>query len=297
MASSTNNYLVTVPKLKGRENYSEWAFAAENYLILENMLHCIKPDADKKIEVADDAKTKAKLILTIHPSLYVHVKEVSSSKSLWDKLRTLFDDSGFTRRISLLRSLISIRLESSSSMTSYVTQIVETSQKLNGTGFSITDEWVGSLLLAGLTDKYMPMIMAIEHSGISITTDSIKSKLMDMEENSDHSELNEVSGTSAAFFSRGQHSRKNKNVGSVGSPATASEKNHGGGSSNVNNNKSKSDKSKIRCYRCNEYGHYKNQCNSSSPVTKNNHTHSQQFFSAQITRKVTGIWTVERVLI
>lgn len=66
-------------------------------------------------------------------------------------------------------------------MGAHVNQIVETGQKLRGTGFKIDDEWIGSLLLAGLPEKFSPMIMAIEHSGIVITTDSIIMKLLDLE--------------------------------------------------------------------------------------------------------------------
>jgi len=164
----SSNYVVSVPKLKGRENYQEWAFAAENFLILEGTSDCIKvtnPD-----EAAADAKTKAKLILTIDSSLYVHIKDVESTKELWEKLKHLFDDSGFTRRINLLRTLISIRLENCTSMTSNVTQIIETSQKLSRSSFRINNhEWVGSLLLAGYSEKYLLMKMAIEHSGINIS--------------------------------------------------------------------------------------------------------------------------------
>uniref|UniRef100_A0A2H1WQ59 SFRICE_016825 n=1 Tax=Spodoptera frugiperda TaxID=7108 RepID=A0A2H1WQ59_SPOFR len=177
----TSNYLVNVPKLKGRENYGEWVFAAENFLVLEDMLHCIKTIPGKILETADDTKTKAKLIMTIDSALYVHIKDVNTTLQLWNKLKTLFDDSGFTRRISLLRNLISIRQENCVSMQSYVTQLVETGQKLSGTGFNISDEWIGCLMLAGLSEKFMPMIMAIEHSGIKITTDAIRTKLMDME--------------------------------------------------------------------------------------------------------------------
>lgn len=78
-----------------------------------------------------------------------------------EKLRALFDDSGFSRKITLLRYLISIKLDICENMTNYVTQIVETSQRLSGTGFAINDVWVGSLLLAGLPEQFMPMIMAI----------------------------------------------------------------------------------------------------------------------------------------
>lgn len=206
---ASNNYLVSVPKLKGRENYSDWCFAAENFLVLEGMVKCIKPEPGTIPEATEDARTKAKLILTIDPCIYVHIKNVRTSKELWDKLKALFDDSGFSRKISLLRNLISIRLENSTSMTSYVTQIVEAGQKLAGTGFDISDEWIGSIMLAGLSEKYMPMIMAIEHSGMCISTDAIKSKLIDMEpENTDN-----TSNALACF--RYQHKKTNKSMAMI----------------------------------------------------------------------------------
>lgn len=163
-----SNYIASVPKLKGRENYSEWAFAAENFLILDNLIGCIKgteTDADKIIQA------RSKLILTVDTSLFIHIKETKTAEELWIKLKKLYDDAGFARRISLLRSLISTRLENMDNMAPYVNHVIETSQKLRGTGFKIDDEWVGSLLLAGLPEKYSPMIMAIEHSGIKITAD------------------------------------------------------------------------------------------------------------------------------
>ncbi|OWR55631.1 hypothetical protein KGM_201206 [Danaus plexippus plexippus] len=84
------------------------------------------------------------MVMTIDPSLYVHIKNETTVHNLWAKLKSLFDDSGFTRRISLLRTLISIRLDSSESMTANVTQVVDTAQKLKGTG----------LLLGHLTFAY-----------------------------------------------------------------------------------------------------------------------------------------------
>lgn len=234
------NYLINVPKLKGRDNYSEWCFAAENFLVLEGMKHCIKPEPGKEIASADDEKTKAKLIMTIDPSLYVHVKTVKSSKELWDKLRKLFDDSGFSRRISLLRNLISIRRDNCSSMTSYVTQIIDTAQKLSGTGFEINEEWVGSLLLAGLPEKFAPMIMAIEHSGIAINSDVIKTKLLDMSsEIGDHD-------PEVALWSKPK-TRVDQNFNTKGEKRTSNY------TSNVK-------KKVIKCYKCKQSGHYKNQC-------------------------------------
>ncbi|KOB72598.1 Retrovirus-related Pol polyprotein, partial [Operophtera brumata] len=105
----SSNYLASIPKLKGRENFDDWAFAVENLLILEGAEKYLKEEGTEAASVAADAKARAKLILTIDSSLFVHIKETKTSNQLWTKLRALFDDSGFSRRITLLRHLISIR--------------------------------------------------------------------------------------------------------------------------------------------------------------------------------------------
>ncbi|CAH2220309.1 jg25399 [Pararge aegeria aegeria] len=85
----TTNYIASVPKIKGRENYDEWSFAADNLLVLEGMDIYIKPTPNFEVKPVDDAKTKAKLVLTIDPSLYVHVKNTKSSAELWTTLKTM----------------------------------------------------------------------------------------------------------------------------------------------------------------------------------------------------------------
>lgn len=144
---STSGYLVNVPKLKGRENYDNWAFATSNFLLLEGM---DIENVPATISEPEMKKAKAKLVMTIDCSLYVHIKSETTADGVWRKLKQLFDDRGYQRKISLFRTLISIRLDNCESMTSYVSQVVETAHKLKGTGFEITDEWIGSLLLAGL---------------------------------------------------------------------------------------------------------------------------------------------------
>lgn len=53
-----------------------------------------------------------------------------------------------------------------------------TAHQLNGIGFNISEEWIGALLLCGLLEEYRSMIMALENSGIRITGDAIKTKLL-----------------------------------------------------------------------------------------------------------------------
>lgn len=50
--------------------------------------------------------------------------------------------------------------------------------KLNKLNFIIDNEWIGTLLLAGLRNNYYPMIISLESSGNNIKADSIKIKLL-----------------------------------------------------------------------------------------------------------------------
>lgn len=154
------------------------SFAVENVFVLEGLSKCID---SSETDTTTIAKANAELILTIDPSLVPHVKDAAPAQAVWANLKKLHDDSGFMRKIGLLRTLISARLENHESMEAYINQVAETFQKVRRTGFKIHEEWVGSLLLAGLPEKYAPMVMAVEHSGINITTDSIKTKLLNMQ--------------------------------------------------------------------------------------------------------------------
>lgn len=144
-------------KLVGSENWSTWSFAMKTQLELEDSWNCIEPSGDNAVLDAEkDKKARCKIILAIDKSLYVHVRDCNTSAEVWKSLKNLFQDSGLDRRIGLLQKLCSIQLVECSSVEDYVNQVISTAQKLNDIGFSVNDEWIGSLLLKGL-----PSIQAI----------------------------------------------------------------------------------------------------------------------------------------
>lgn len=181
----------------------------------------------------------------------------------------MFEDSGYSRRISLLRNLISIRLEDCDSMTSYVSQLMETAQKLQGTGFEINDQWIGSLILAGLPENFEPMIMAIEHSGLNISADAIKTKLLDMsiEVKSEGAfiakkHFNHKYGGLKKQTAHSNNSSGSRMNGNRTNPPTV---NVSDGGNNCVSTKTKI----IRCYKCKQIGHFKNQCPHTEKVKTN----------------------------
>lgn len=242
MSSSGNSASnVHIEKLQGRENYNTWQFAMKTYLELEDLWNCvIGTETDQKKII----RARAKIILAIDPINYIHVMDATTAKGVWDKLKLAFEDSGLTRRVGLLRTLISVKLSSCKSIDEYVSIIITTAHKLNGIGFQVNEEWIGTLLLAGLSEEYKPMIMGLESSGMNITGDLIKTKLL--QEVKTQVLRGKEPENNNALFSKDRYKKFNKGP---------------------------------RCYNCNLYGHTSPNC----PKKKNTRAQKgtqQSFFSA-----------------
>lgn len=198
--------LSSIEKLRGRENYSTWKFSMENYLALEDLNCCLTETDASKVDTKKDVKAKSALILSIDKSNYVHVATSKTSKEVWDNLQRTFEDKGAVRKVTLVRKIVNTKLADCNSMQVYVTEIISTAQRLNDIGFVVGDEWLGIFLLAGLSDDYLPMIMAMEGGERALSSDSVKTKLLQ--------ETSSSSSHEKAFFakSRKQNYRKNNNI-------------------------------------------------------------------------------------
>lgn len=82
-----------------------------------------------------------------------------TSKEVWNNLSQAFRNSGLLRKVGLLKDLIDTSLETSESVEEYVNKILFAAHKLRNISFHVDDEWLGTLMLAGLPAEYNPMIM------------------------------------------------------------------------------------------------------------------------------------------
>lgn len=150
-------------RLKGSENFHTWKFAMENFLALKELGDCIIHKLDtptttgtsEVIHAVDVAKeseqkklnsAKAYLVMGVETSIYIHIQSCTTALDIWNTLRRLYQDKGLTRKIALLKNLLSNKLSDSDGMQDYVDKIVSSSHKLAGVGFPVNDEWLGSIL-------------------------------------------------------------------------------------------------------------------------------------------------------
>lgn len=192
----------TIERLKGASNYHNWTFAMENFLEAKGLGDSITPmkdDTTKPKETDADKLNKAKgfLVVGVDSQLYVHIRQYKSAFDMWNKLKSMYEDRGLVRKIGLLRNLISMRLDSSDSMQTYIDQITDSISKLDSIGFKVEDDWAAAILLAGLTDEYKPLIMTFEGQSDKITSKTIKMKLLDTQ--------NATESNDSAFFSKKSH--------------------------------------------------------------------------------------------
>jgi hypothetical protein len=113
----------------------------------------------------------------------VHLQAAETTKAAWEALQSAFEDKDVNRRCVLLRKLFGIKLKHHTSMDSYVTQVLSTAQEIAAKGKALYDVLIATLVLQGLTIDYKPMKMAMENSGVELTTDYVKTKLLQEEYN------------------------------------------------------------------------------------------------------------------
>lgn len=164
-----------IERLKGRENWEQWKFAVNAYFEMEGLWSSVE---GKETDVSKNVNARSKLISLLDPIIFVHIQKTTSAKEIWNNLSKAFEDSGLTRRVSLLRTLITTKMEDCVSIEEFVNIIMSTAGKLAGTGMNVSDEWIGTLMLAGLPEYYQPMIMGIESSGVQISGDYVKTMLL-----------------------------------------------------------------------------------------------------------------------
>ncbi|KAL0839168.1 hypothetical protein ABMA28_017136 [Loxostege sticticalis] len=144
--------MATIEKLKGREDYASWKFAVQAYLEHEELWDCVAPIEGGSVDSKKDVKARSKLILLVDPMNYIHIQEAKSAKEVWNNLGKAFDDSGLTRRVGLLRELITTSLENCTSIEDYVNKIMTSAHKLRNIGFEHFQHLL-TVILVGLSTQ------------------------------------------------------------------------------------------------------------------------------------------------
>lgn len=243
-----------IEKLKGSDNYHTWSFAVKHYLDFKGYGQCIETVKDKDgaevIAEKDQTKLtacKALLVLLVEKNNYTYMAKCKTALDVWKMFQGLYEEKGLSRKIGILRAMLSTKLEDMDNMQSYIDAILDGTDKLQGIGFVMTDEWISTILLTGLTENFQPLIMALEATSVELKSELIISKLLDAQ----------VAGNSEAsgFFSK-RNGKKTYNGQRGNNESNQKCKNCG-----RNNHATKDCRDKKKCYNCGDSNHLSRDCN------------------------------------
>lgn len=169
-------------RLDGSNNYQSWNFSIRMLLMHENLWNITVTGKAEGVKAEEksimDQRALAKIGLSINKSLQPHIQNCKTAKEAYDILHKTYGATDLSSRISVLRQLCSVNLSSLSSMDEYISTILAHTQKLAEMKKPLDDEFIAALMLSGLTDDYQPLVIALEHSAVPLTSDAVKSKLL-----------------------------------------------------------------------------------------------------------------------
>lgn len=93
MADASTSTFLPIAKLRGRENYSTWKIAMENLLSLDGLWKSVLGTEENVEKVA---RAKAKIVLSVDESLYIHVAKVTTAAEAWKNLQKAFEDRAYS---------------------------------------------------------------------------------------------------------------------------------------------------------------------------------------------------------
>lgn len=179
MAAVASSPLI-MDKLKGVENYNTWKFLMKMVLVHEDLWDFVEKPADeaKPEELKREQKALARIALSVQPSAFAHIRSVTSAHKAWVNLQKAYEDTGLCRRLGLLRTLFSTKLKECQSMENYINKITDVAQQLTDIKAGLDDDFIAVILLSGLPEDYDPLIMAIENSSITLSSEVVSAKLL-----------------------------------------------------------------------------------------------------------------------
>lgn len=164
-----------------RENYDTWTIQAEAILIKNKLWKYIETplahDASAE-DVEGDRQAKAELILIISPSQLKEIKNCTSSKALWDKLKSIYASKGPARKASLLKQLIMTKLEGND-VRAHLNTFMDIVDKLADMEIIINEDLLTIMMLYSLSSDYENFRVAIESRDNLPKPEELKIKIIE----------------------------------------------------------------------------------------------------------------------
>lgn len=235
-----------------KDNYDTWKMQIEALMVKSDLreyvngeitLPVVGTSADAVTVSAlqsqwrkNDRKARSDLILSIHPSQLLQVRNLDTSREVWLKLESIYASKGPARKATLLKQLILQRMVDGEDVREHMAKFFDAVNKLAAMEVEINGELLSIMLLYSLPSNFDNFRVAIESRDEVPTVDALKVKILEEYDVRKQTTVVETAGALAAAQSGRRRPRRKKSKTDGKAPAL-------------------DDTRGIKCYKCGVPGH------------------------------------------
>lgn len=226
--------IANIPKLKDAVTYRLWRAELDIWFTCQSLTDVVEgtytrehalvvSTAEEKRWVVQDAKAKKAMLNTMDTSLKEHILHLTTSRAMWTKLRSMFQNDSAQLKDKLMQDLYEFKYNDSKSVLENISLIQTCAQQLNALQVPISDAMIVSKILNVLPRKFSNFQTAWESTAsVERTLERLCVRLQSEEHRCNY---DQPSTSSVAFHAQGQ------NLGRT-----------------------------TRCFLCNDIGHIRRNC-------------------------------------
>ncbi|KAL3621326.1 hypothetical protein CASFOL_036238 [Castilleja foliolosa] len=258
---------IEIEKFDGKR-FDLWKMKMEDLLCDRDLWPAIeseKPDAEgsekaaaeKKIEEWNriDRKAKGLIRLCLADNILTNVMGEPTARDLWRKLESLYQSKSLVNKLFLRKKLYNLRMHEGDSFSAHLNEFNTLIGQLVSIGVKFEDDDKAITLLCSLPDSWDNLIVVIGGGDKELSYETVCAALLSEETR------RRGSGNSnkEALAARGRSTEKSENWK---------------GSRSKSRGRSKSKERKVKCWKCEEYGHMKRDCKNKAVHKKEESTSS-----------------------
>lgn len=274
--ASINSVQLLLPKLNGK-NYNNWSVQMKVLFKSQDLWNLVE---NGYIEVADaeafnalrktekdllvetrkkDQKALFTIFQAVEEMIFEKISSAETAKEAWDILQKSYKGDDRVKRVRLqtLRGdFESLRMNDSESISAYFDRVQTIVNQLRVNGEELQDVRVVEKILRSLTERFDYVVAAIEEGQdiSTMTLERLMGSLCSHEQRMNQKSIG--SYPEQVLQSRVVQSNQGDYQGGQGHGGTRDR----GENSNFTRRYRTREKSKVRCFKCNKFGHYKSEC-------------------------------------
>ncbi|XP_020250569.1 uncharacterized protein LOC109827953 [Asparagus officinalis] len=266
-----------------KSNYSAWALKMKVYLRAQGVWDAIEPaDPNDEVEMQKDQMALAAIYQAISEETLLVLAEKETTKEAWEMLKTVHMGAERVKeaKIQTLRSEFEgLRMREAETVDDFGAKLTTILNKIRALGDKIDEAYVVKKLLRAVPPKFLQIASTIEQFGNlnTMTVEEVIGSLKTHEErvrgygdNEDEHVLltsakwkgKQVKGESSSNSYKGRGTSSGRGRGHGYGSGRGRGHGEGGRWNESNHYERKFDKSKVRCYACQNYGHFASECRS-----------------------------------